>query len=180
MTGHADIGWAAHVHPAPGGFKVSQNLRALELPSENCHTSWALWALRRMGVCEEPAKRLETEEGKRVQVWLGLVIFCSLASFSKLRLKSTTGWATGIISNVISPSLDTSTSEVLSHTSHLITRRTHTPYPIIRKAYWTWDTPGRKHCSLRLGKLGSKQSFGQGWGRGAREGKRFLKMIMKL
>lgn len=39
MTKHADVGWAAHVRPAPGGFKVSQNLSALELPSENCHTS---------------------------------------------------------------------------------------------------------------------------------------------
>lgn len=39
MTDHADVGWAARVHPAPGGFKFSQNLRALELPSENCHTS---------------------------------------------------------------------------------------------------------------------------------------------
>lgn len=39
ITEHVDVGWAAHVRPALGGFKVSQNLRVLELPSENCHTS---------------------------------------------------------------------------------------------------------------------------------------------
>lgn len=40
MTMRADGGgWAARVRPTPGGFRVSQNLRALELPSENCHTS---------------------------------------------------------------------------------------------------------------------------------------------
>jgi hypothetical protein len=102
ITEHVDVGWAAHVRPALGGFKVSQNLRVLELPSENCHTSWARGVLRRTGVCEGPGKRLETEEGKGT-LWLGLVTFWSRASFLKLWLKSTTGWATAVISNVLSP-----------------------------------------------------------------------------
>lgn len=46
-------------HPS---FTSFQNLSALELPSENCQTSGAPWALRQLGGYAEPTESMGTEE----------------------------------------------------------------------------------------------------------------------
>lgn len=43
-------------------FTSFQNLSALELPSENCQTSGAPWALRQVGGYAEPTESMGTEE----------------------------------------------------------------------------------------------------------------------